>query len=51
VYERLQGWRVPLDGKLADAARAYVAFVERALDVEITLVGTGAERGRVVALR
>jgi adenylosuccinate synthase len=51
VYERLQGWRVPLDGELADAARAYVAFVERALDVEITLVGTGAERGRVVALR
>ena len=51
VYERLPGWRVPLDGNLADAAREYVAFVERALDVEITLVGTGAERERVVALR
>jgi adenylosuccinate synthase len=51
VYERLSGWRAPLDGKLADAARDYVAFVERALDVEIALVGTGAERERVVALR
>ena len=51
VYDTLPGWRGPLDGKLADAAREYVAFVERALDVEITLVGTGAERERVVALR
>jgi adenylosuccinate synthase len=51
VYERLPGWRVPLDGRLADAARGYVSFVERALEVEITLVGTGAERERVVALR
>ncbi|HYY02380.1 MAG TPA: adenylosuccinate synthase [Gaiellaceae bacterium] len=51
VYERLPGWRAPLDGSLADAARDYVSFVERALDVEISLVGTGAERERVVALR
>ena len=51
VYERVPGWRAPLDGELADAAREYVAFVERALDVEISLVGTGAERERVVALR
>jgi adenylosuccinate synthase len=51
VYERLPGWREPLGGELAQAAREYVAFVERALDVEITLVGTGAERERVVALR
>ena len=33
------------------AARAYVAFVEDALGVEISLVGTGAERESVVALR
>jgi adenylosuccinate synthase len=51
VYERLPGWRVALDGRLADAARGYVSFVERELEVEITLVGTGAERERVVALR
>jgi adenylosuccinate synthase len=50
VYERLPGWQARLDGKLAEAARDYVAFVARALDVEITLVGTGAERERVVAL-
>jgi adenylosuccinate synthase len=51
VYENLPGWREPLDGTLPAAARDYVAFVERALDVEIDLVGTGAERERVVALR
>ena len=51
VYEHLAGWREPLDGNLATAARDYVAFVERALDVEVSLVGTGAERERVVALR
>jgi adenylosuccinate synthase len=51
VYERLAGWREPLDGNLGAAARDYVAFVERALDVEVSLVGTGAERERVVALR
>jgi adenylosuccinate synthase len=51
VYERLPGWREPLDGNLAAAARDYVAFVERALGVEVSLVGTGAERERVVALR
>jgi adenylosuccinate synthase len=51
VYERLAGWEQPLDGELPTAARAYVDFVERALEVEISLVGTGADRKRVVALR
>jgi adenylosuccinate synthase len=51
VFERLGGWREPLDGNLAAAARDYVSFVERALGVEVSLVGTGAERERVVALR
>jgi adenylosuccinate synthase len=51
VYETLPGWEAPLDDELPDAARAYVEFVERALDVEVSLVGTGAERERVVALR
>jgi adenylosuccinate synthase len=50
VYERLQGWERPLDGELPRAARAYVEFIERELDVEISLVGTGAARERVVAL-
>ena len=31
-----------------DAARRYVEFVERELDVEVTLVGTGAERTSVL---
>ena len=51
VYETQPGWRVPLDGELPDAARGYVQFVERALGVGISLVGTGAARERVVALR
>ncbi len=51
VYERLAGWEEPIDEELPDAARAYVGFVEKALGVEISLVGTGAERERVVALR
>jgi adenylosuccinate synthase len=54
VYETLPGWREPLDeveelGALPAAARRYVEFVERALDVEVSLVGTGAERERVLA--
>jgi adenylosuccinate synthase len=53
VYESLTGWRAPLDGVAAldglpAAARRYVAFAEEALDVEVTLVGTGAERERVL---
>jgi adenylosuccinate synthase len=51
IYETLPGWQEPLGDELPPAARAYVEFVERALDVEISLVGTGAERERVVSLR
>jgi adenylosuccinate synthase len=51
VYERLAGWQEPLDGDLPPPARAYVEFVERELEVEISLVGTGADRQRIVALR
>jgi adenylosuccinate synthase len=51
VYETLPGWEEPITDGLPAAARAYVDFVEQALGVEISLVGTGAERERVVALR
>jgi adenylosuccinate synthase len=51
VYETLPGWGEPLDGDLPEAARAYVEFVERELDLEISLVGTGAERERVLTRR
>jgi adenylosuccinate synthase len=51
VYETQPGWRQELDGdELPPAARAYVEFIERELDVQITLVGTGAERGQVLTL-
>jgi adenylosuccinate synthase len=36
---------------LPTAARAYVTYVEEALDVPVTLVGTGAARESVLALR
>jgi adenylosuccinate synthase len=53
VYEVLPGWNEPLDGcgsveDLPAAARAYVDFVERELDVAVSLVGTGAERASVL---
>src|SRR5207237_9362177 len=48
VYETLAGWKEPLDGcssvaELPDAARRYVEFAERELDVGVTLIGTGAD--------
>jgi len=51
VYETLAGWQEPLDQELPEAARVYIAFIEQALGVDITLVGTGAERESVVSLR
>ena len=54
VYEVLPGWNEALDGcssvaDLPDAAGAYVEFVERELDVAVSLVGTGAERTSVLS--
>jgi len=52
VWERLDGWQEELHGdRLPDAARRYVAFVEERLDVPVRLVGTGAGRESVLALR
>jgi adenylosuccinate synthase len=56
VYETLPGWEEPLDGcssmgELPVAARGYVDFVERELGVEVTLVGTGADRERILSPR
>jgi adenylosuccinate synthase len=50
VYETLPGWEEPLGEQLPPAARRYVELVERELEVEVSLVGTGAERESVVAL-
>jgi adenylosuccinate synthase len=49
VYEVLPGWAEPLDGELPDPAREYVELVERELDVDVSLVGTGAARESVLA--
>ena len=56
VYETLPGWEEPLDGiesvaDLPDGARRYVEFVEQQLEVEVSLIGTGAERQRVLSPR
>jgi adenylosuccinate synthase len=54
VWETLEGWSQPLDectsvADLPSAARAYVEFVERELEVPIELVGVGASRDSVLA--
>jgi adenylosuccinate synthase len=53
VFETMRGWAEPLDAcasaeDLPAAARDYVELVERELDVEVTLIGTGAERTSVL---
>jgi adenylosuccinate synthase len=50
VFETLAGWQEQIGETLPPAARAYVSNVEDALDVPVTLVGTGAARERVLAL-
>jgi adenylosuccinate synthase len=52
VFETLRGWSEEIGTNgLPAAAREFVSFVERALEVEVRLVGTGAARDRVLALR
>ncbi len=51
VYETLAGWREALDDGLPAAARRYVEFVEHALEVEVSMIGTGADRESVVMTR
>ena len=53
VYEQLPGWQERLDraegiDDLPEAACRYVEFVEEALGLEVAMIGTGAERERVV---
>jgi adenylosuccinate synthase len=48
VYETLPGWREPLDDRLPAAARSYVEFVESALELEVNMIGTGADRDSVI---
>jgi adenylosuccinate synthase len=51
VYETLPGWGEPLDGTLPPPAQRYVRFVEEALELEVCMIGTGAEREQVVTPR
>jgi adenylosuccinate synthase len=56
IYETLPGWSEPLDGiddvaGLPEAARRYVEFVEKEIGVEVCLIGTGADRERVLSRR
>jgi adenylosuccinate synthase len=51
VYETLAGWRETLDGGLPPAARRYVEFVEEGLEVEVSMIGTGADRESIVMAR
>ena len=48
VYETLPGWQEPLDGSLPPAARRYVEFVEDGLELDVVMVGTGADRESVI---
>jgi adenylosuccinate synthase len=56
VYETLPGWQEPLDdvedvAGLPDGARRYVEFIEERLEVEVALIGTGAERASFLSPR
>jgi adenylosuccinate synthase len=51
VYETLTGWREPLTDGLPLAARRYVEFVETALELEVSMIGTGADRAQIVTPR
>jgi len=53
VYETLPGWQERLDGvadraQLPENARRYVEYVERGIGIEVGIIGTGAERERVL---
>jgi adenylosuccinate synthase len=54
IYESLPGWLEPLDGVSTPAelpvnARRYVELVEERLEVPVSLIGTGADRTRILA--
>jgi adenylosuccinate synthase len=56
VFKVLPGWsgaslEVDTIEELPEEARAYVAFIERELDVEVALIGTGQSRERILSSR
>lgn len=53
VYEELKGWAVSTTGHkkyddLPDLAKAYVEYVEKAIGVSITTIGTGPDRESMI---
>jgi adenylosuccinate synthase len=55
-YESMPGWREPTAGlrslaELPSAARSYLARLESACDVPVTMVSTGAERDEMIVSR
>src|SRR5215211_4376721 len=56
VFETVPGWAEPLDGiedvsRLPEAARRYVEYIEQALEVEVSVIGTGRAREHVLTQR
>jgi adenylosuccinate synthase len=56
VFQTLPGWGGSLDqvetlDDLPGEARSYIAFVERELEVEVALIGTGQSRERILSSR
>ncbi len=54
VYETLRGWTGSLDlvsdrDQLPGPAQGYIAYVERALGIEVALIGTGQDRTQVLS--
>jgi len=55
-YETLPGWQAPTAGlkslaELPAAARAYLARLESACEVPVTMISTGAERDETIVSR
>ena len=51
VYETLPGWREPIEESLPEAADRYVGFIEEAVELEVAMIGTGADRASVLTPR
>ena len=56
VYEELPGWRESTSGvraidNLPAKARAYIRFIEQAVEVPVDIISTGADREETIILR
>jgi adenylosuccinate synthase len=55
IYEKMPGWRTSTEGitrmdKLPQAARNYLAFLEKQVDAKIGMVSTGPDRDQTILL-